>query len=115
MGLSVREAGLWQSQKMDFRGGYDQSDNPADLFTGQRGSQIWRVVSEKIEEKGKSSVYFCGSEGRAKVTRLKKHTSSCNEDFKRLDRGQVVTTTGLKKKNSKDWRVESETQLKCLM
>ena len=115
MGLSVREAGLWQSQKMAFRCGYDQSDNPADLLTGQRGSQIWRVVSEKIEEKGKSSVYLCGSEGRAKVTRLKKHTSSRNEDFKRLDRGQVVTTTGLKKKNSKDWRVESETQLKGLM
>ena len=115
MGLSVREAGLWQLQKKTFLDGSDQSDDPAEPFPGQAGSQIWRVVSEKINEKGKSSLYLCGAEGRAKVTQLKKHVSSADEDFKRLDRGGVVMTTGLKKKNGKDWRVEPETHVKCLM
>ncbi len=77
-------------------------------------AQIWRVVSEVLEERGKSSVYFCGLEGRAKVTRLKKHSSAANQDFAQLGRGNVVATGPVKHHKPKDWRVVAETGVRVM-
>jgi hypothetical protein len=55
-------------------------------------SLIWRVVSERLEERGKSVAYLCGLEGKHRVTRLHKHASAANADFELLGRGQTVFT-----------------------
>ena len=76
-----------------------------------RDSDIWRVVSERLEEKGKVSVFLCGGKGRFKVARLRKHASSANRAFSNLDRGQIVSTEGLRIKQGKETRVSSDTRV----
>jgi len=100
MGLSVRDAApdLVPS---------DEQALPVD-------NQIWRVVSETLEERGKTAVYLCGFEGRFRVTRLNKHASAANADFMSLDRGQVVSTRSLVTKSVMDRRVQTETPLRIL-
>jgi ribosomal protein RSM22 (predicted rRNA methylase) len=98
MGFSIRDAVL----------GVTPGD--AQAFSAQ--SQVWRVVSETLEERGKAAAYLCGSEGRFRVTRLNKHASPANADFALLDRGQVVTTGPLVTKNTMDRRVQTETALR---
>ena len=98
MGLSIRDPVL------------DVTPGDAQAFSAQ--SQVWRVVSETLEERGKAAAYLCGSEGRFRVTRLNKHASPANADFALLDRGQVVTTGPLVTKNTMDRRVQTETALR---
>lgn len=97
MGLSVRDAACDRQA----------SSLPPD-------AQVWRVVSEMLEERGKSTVYLCGSEGRARVTRLKKHSSAANEEFGQLDRGTVAATGPVKQRTPRDWRVLPETAVRIL-
>jgi len=109
LGLSVAEAAHGQARNR-------RSSSAAGAeIDSQSGSQVWRVVSERLEEKGKSSAYFCGAEGRARVTRLRKHGSKNNQHFDELARGQVVLTNGLRMKSISDWRVEAKTVVKDLM
>ena len=115
MGLSVRESALWQARRESYLSRYSQTGDDPESSRVPEGRHVWRVVSEQIEEKGKSVAYFCGSSGRVKVTRLRKDRSNANEDFEGSDRGQVVMTKGLKLKNKTDWRVEAETEVKRLM
>ena len=96
MGLSIRDAAL-----------------PA--VSSAAENQIWRVVSESLEERGKAAAYLCGSEGRFRVTRLNKHASPVNIDFERLDRGQVVSTGILVNKSAMDRRVQAETPVRVLV
>jgi ribosomal protein RSM22 (predicted rRNA methylase) len=96
MGLSIRDAVL-------------------PVGSGAAERQIWRVVSESLEERGKASAYLCGSEGRFRVTRLNKHASPANMDFERLDRGQVVSTGILVSRSDVDRRVQAETPVHVLV
>ncbi len=96
MGLSIRDAAL-----------------PA--VSSATENQMWRVVSESLEERGKVAVYLCGSEGRFRVTRLNKHASPVNTDFEKLDRGQVVFTGPLVNKSAMDRRVQAETPVRVLV
>jgi ribosomal protein RSM22 (predicted rRNA methylase) len=100
MGLSVRDAAL----------GADSSQARA----LPAGNQVWRVVSETLDERGKTAAYLCGSEGRFRVTRLNKHASPANAEFTLLDRGQVVSTGSLAAKSVGDRRVQAETPLRIL-
>jgi ribosomal protein RSM22 (predicted rRNA methylase) len=100
MGLSVRDAALGVT--------------PGDAQALPAQSQVWRVVSETLEERGKAAAYLCGFEGRFRVTRLNKHASPANADFTSLDRGQVVTTGPLVTKSVMDRRVQIETPLRIL-
>jgi ribosomal protein RSM22 (predicted rRNA methylase) len=115
MGISVRESALWQAWRESHLTHYSQTGEHPESPDSPEGPHVWRVVSERIEEKGKSAAYFCGSKGRVKVTRLRKDRSDTNQDFEGSDRGQVVLTRGLKRKNEKDWRVEAETQVRRLI
>jgi len=76
-------------------------------------SRVWRVVSERLEERGKSVAYLCGMEGRHRVTRLDKHASSVNADFGLLGRGQTVSTGPLELRGL-ERRVESGTPVRIL-
>ncbi len=75
------------------------------------GSEVWRVVSELMEEKGKASIYLCGECGRCRVTRLNKHGSQANQAFLRLDRGHVVRTDCLRIRSDQEARVEPESRV----
>jgi len=100
MGLSIRDAALGVT--------------PSDAPTLPVQNQLWRVVSETLEERGKAAAYLCGFEGRFRVTRLNKHASPLNADFASLDRGQVVSTGPLATKSVTDRRVQAETPLRIL-
>lgn len=100
MGLSIRDAALGVT--------------PSDAQALPAENQVWRVVSETLEERGKAAAYLCGSEGRFRVTRLNKHASLANADFTLLDRGQVVSTGSLATKSVMDRRVQAETPL-CIL
>lgn len=76
---------------------------------------LWRVVSELMEERGKSCAFLCGSSGREKTTRLNKHRSSSNCAFEELKRGQVIATHRLIESQPRDWRVDPETEVRILM
>lgn len=86
---------------------------PWEKSVGENGD-LWRVVSERIEEKGKSFCFLCGEKGRQRVTRLDKNRSEGNRNFKQADRGQVVVTCNLYEKQPGDYRVEKETLFKIL-
>jgi ribosomal protein RSM22 (predicted rRNA methylase) len=79
-----------------------------------KDQEIWRVVSEPLEEKGKTCIYLCGNKGRVKATRLHKNRWVQNIDFDRVERGQVILTSGLQEKKANDWRIEKETLVKIL-
>lgn len=72
---------------------------------------VWRAVSERLEEKGKSSVFLCGPPGRWRVTRLDKHESSDNQPFRTLRRGQLLMTLNLKRRSPTEMRVEPDTRV----
>jgi len=55
------------------------------------GENSFRVVSEPLVSKGKREFYVCGADGRKLMTRLDKDATLLNEDYTRLERGQVVT------------------------
>jgi len=100
MGLSIRDAALDVARS-------NRQAVPAD-------NQVWRVVSETLEERGKAVAYLCGAEGRFRVTRLNKHASPANADFTSLNRGQVVSTGSLVTKSVMDRRLQAETPL-CIL
>jgi ribosomal protein RSM22 (predicted rRNA methylase) len=102
--LSVAEAAYWQA---GIANGSTTTPGP--------DAHTWRVVSDQMEEKGKTSIYLCGSLGRAKVTRLQKHDSEHNREFGKLARGRVVETKGLNFKSPRDWRVDPKTRVRDLM
>jgi protein-L-isoaspartate O-methyltransferase len=55
---------------------------------------LWRVVSERLDPKGKHEVYLCGEPGRWRATLLRRHRSPGNEPFRHLDRGRLVRIDG---------------------
>jgi ribosomal protein RSM22 (predicted rRNA methylase) len=122
--ISIRDARVGKGQG-NFPGsarvpGLNTSNAPLDPVLAHRGtgplaqktpsdSVIWRVVSEVLEEKGKTSVFLCGEYGRLKATMLWKHASDANRALSNLDRGQVVRTEGLRIRYGNEARVSSDT------
>jgi len=90
-----------------------QTEQRNRLWSGKdlTGSEVWRVVSELMEEKGKVSIFLCGEKGRRRVTRLNKHRSQTNQAFPRLERGLVVRTDCLQIRNDQEVRVEPESRI----
>jgi ribosomal protein RSM22 (predicted rRNA methylase) len=58
----------------------------------------WRVVSAKMEEKGREKLWACGVRGRYLLTRLDRHASDANAAWKDIARGDVVEIDGLEEK-----------------
>ncbi|HXU80167.1 MAG TPA: small ribosomal subunit Rsm22 family protein [Polyangia bacterium] len=55
---------------------------------------LYRVVSDRLEEKGRQRLYGCGPAGRHPLVRLTRERSVANEAFEALERGDVVRVTG---------------------
>jgi SAM-dependent methyltransferase len=68
----------------------------------------WRVVSDRLVEKGRLKVFACGAEGRHAVARLDRAASRANAAFEEIERGEVVTIAGARVAGD-GLRVESDT------
>jgi SAM-dependent methyltransferase len=54
----------------------------------------YRVVSDRLPEKGRLKIFACGPGGRQAFERLDRAASAANADFDRLERGDVVSISG---------------------
>ena len=52
---------------------------------------LYRVVSSRIKEKGKMSIFICGREGRIKIEMMNRDRSGSNEVFFDLRRGDLIS------------------------
>jgi len=55
---------------------------------------VFRVVSDRLEEKGRLKIFACGAAGRHAIVRLDRLASDANAAFDDLERGDVVTISG---------------------
>lgn len=55
---------------------------------------LFRVVSDRLEEKGRLRLFGCGPAGRLALVRLTRERSAANAPLDRLERGSVVTVSG---------------------
>ncbi|MEW5977608.1 MAG: small ribosomal subunit Rsm22 family protein [Acidobacteriota bacterium] len=92
----------------------DRETSLSDSSSVTAEAERWRVVSDRLEEKGKSSVFLCGRQGRFKVSRLQKHNAQSNADFGWTARGCVVETTDLRMRTEREWRVERSAAFRIL-
>ena len=72
----------------------------SDSLPVQPNNKTYRVVSELMEEKGKSKVFLCNKEGRRLFVRLKKHKSEENRDFEKLKRYDLVSIDSYEERNN---------------
>jgi hypothetical protein len=54
----------------------------------------FRVVSDRLDEKGRLKIFGCGASGRHAIVRLDRAASPGNAAFAHLERGDVVTLEG---------------------
>lgn len=54
----------------------------------------FRVVSDRLDEKGRLKIFGCGASGRHAIVRLDRAASRGNAAFAELERGDVVTLEG---------------------
>ncbi|HVU52329.1 MAG TPA: small ribosomal subunit Rsm22 family protein [Polyangia bacterium] len=54
----------------------------------------FRIVSDRLVEKGRLKIYACGPSGRHPFVRLDRAASDANAAFARLERGDVATIAG---------------------
>ncbi len=54
----------------------------------------YRVVSDRLVEKGRLKIFMCGPAGRQALVRLDRAATLANADFDRLERGDVVSIAG---------------------
>jgi len=55
---------------------------------------LFRIVSDRLEEKGRLRLYGCGPAGRHALVRLTRERSEANAAFDTLERGAVATLEG---------------------
>jgi ribosomal protein RSM22 (predicted rRNA methylase) len=66
----------------------------------ERGSDVYRVVSERMAMKGEQRVWLCNEQGRQLVGRLEKERSVTNAAFDRWDRGSIVLVDEIDRKGA---------------
>jgi SAM-dependent methyltransferase len=55
-------------------------------------ASAWRIVGDRLREKGKEKVLACGAERLATLTRLKRDRSPANAAYDDVQRGDLLTT-----------------------
>jgi hypothetical protein len=61
--------------------------------TAETDPGLFRVVSDRLEEKGKLRLFGCGPAGRHPLVRLTRERSDANAALDRLERGEAATLT----------------------
>lgn len=60
----------------------------------QRHPGLYRIVSDRLEEKGRLRVFGCGPAGRQPIVRLDRNRSRANAAFDEIKRGEAVFVDG---------------------
>jgi SAM-dependent methyltransferase len=58
------------------------------------GPALFRVVSDRLVEKGRLKIFACGASGRHAFARLDRAASDANAAFDELERGDIATIAG---------------------
>jgi ribosomal protein RSM22 (predicted rRNA methylase) len=74
----------------------------------------YRVVSAKMEEKGREKLWACGVRGRYLISRLDRHQSDTNSAWDEIRRGDVVAFDGLEERGD-GLRLNSHTRVRVLL
>jgi ribosomal protein RSM22 (predicted rRNA methylase) len=82
--------------------------------TWSSDERLFRVVSERMDEKGRSKLFACGPRGRHLVTRLNKHAERRNGAWDQLHRGDVIELTGLEDRGD-GLRVTTESTVRVML
>jgi hypothetical protein len=75
----------------------------------------YRVVSAKMEEKGRQKLWACGVRGRYLLTRLDRHASDLNGAWDGIARGDVVAIEGLEEKGTEELRVGRGSRVRVVL
>ena len=74
----------------------------------------YRVVSAKMEEKGREKLWACGVRGRHLISRLDRHRSDTNSAWDDIRRGDVVAIDGIEERGD-GLRLNSHTRVRVLL
>jgi SAM-dependent methyltransferase len=72
------------------------------------GEPLYRIVSERLESKGKLELYGCGEPGYVRLSLLERDSTARNAAFGAADRGSLVRVAGTAARLGKDTDVTSE-------
>lgn len=67
------------------------------------GSDVYRVVSERFDEKGRTRFFLCGESGRHSFIRNRRDRQSSNADVDNLDRYDLVSCEGCVTRKNDVW------------
>jgi hypothetical protein len=81
---------------------------PRALLPHEASERLYRVVSERLETKGKLELYGCGEAGLTRLTRLDRDQSTDNAAFDRAERGQVLRISSPEARLGRGARVTRE-------
>jgi hypothetical protein len=70
--------------------------------------RLYRIVSDRLPEKGRLRLFGCGPAGRTAIVRLERHRSQANAAFGQAERGQLIRLDGAGTAGD-GLRVEAET------
>ncbi|MDB4979587.1 MAG: Ribosomal small subunit Rsm22 [Myxococcales bacterium] len=62
--------------------------------SAEASTNLYRVVSDRLVEKGRLKIFACGSPGRQALVRLDRVATEANAEFDRLERGDAVSIAG---------------------
>lgn len=71
----------------------------------------YRVVSQRLREKGRTRCYLCGPEGRIELVRLNRSRSAANAPFDRVAKGQAVVLENVCKRKPDYWEIAADTKV----
>ena len=83
------------------------------LTITERGSDVYRVVSEMMVMKGDRRAWLCNQEGRPLVGRLEKARSEANAAFERWHRGAIVRVDQIERRGAVG-RIGSEAKVELI-
>jgi hypothetical protein len=83
-------------------------NEPRRFPDGPPDQELYRIVSERLESKGKLELYGCGEAGYLRLTRLDREASAANEAFGAAERGAVL---GVRALDHASLRINKPTQV----
>jgi ribosomal protein RSM22 (predicted rRNA methylase) len=93
--LDGKLGNLRLSLKYSYLVALKQPLNIAQTFPEAKREQLVRVVSERMDEKGRRRAYICGANGRALVEKQKRDTREGNEAFDDAQRYDLIELDGV--------------------
>lgn len=71
----------------------------------------YRVISQRLREKGRTRCFLCGPEGRIELVRLNRARSAANACFDRVTKGQIVVLENVRMRKPDYWDITADTRV----